>query len=374
LIPVQIRFRARISRRSSDGSADAAHASVCDTSLPHRLSWRFGGADSLSAAPRFPERVRIRKSRRFLLPRAVRNCGLNSFESTCLREASKNITKDSPDGPAAASLRITARIGKFGDVYLMPSRSDSPERVLLELAAHDLRNPLSGVLTATQLLIEEASRLLSPDQLILLRSIESSAQFMLRLVDDMVELPQLGAGNAKLELHSVDVGLLVEHVVAASRPLAESRRISMEVGIQRPLAKVTADPVKLVRVLEALLAGSIRSSDEGGGIELLVDLQTEHVVITLSHEAPGHSRDILRALFDTPPSKRAKRRFTEQRAALTLAYARSIVRAHHGTFRLEAGQKGRSSIVISLPVSGRARLRTERKPVQRKDRKMSAGS
>ena len=83
----------------------------------------------------------------------------------------------------------------------MRSRNDSPERVLLELAAHDLRNPLSGVLTATQLLIEEASPVLSPDQRLLLRSIESSTQFMLRLVEDMVELPQLKDGNRKLDRH-----------------------------------------------------------------------------------------------------------------------------------------------------------------------------
>lgn len=255
----------------------------------------------------------------------------------------------------------------------MPSRPESPERALLELAAHDLRNPLSGVLTATQLLIEEASRVLSQDQLILLRSIESSAQFMLRLVDDMVELPQLGAGKAKLELRSVEVGSLVEHVVAASRPLAENRRISIGVGVQRPLATVTADPVRLVRALEALLTSSIRSSEAGGTIELLVGFEAEYVVITLSYEAPGHSRDNLRSLFDTPPAKRTKRRFTEQRAALGLAYARGIVEAHHGTFRLEADQKGRSSVVISLPAFGRAKLRTERKPIVRKDKKMSAG-
>jgi K+-sensing histidine kinase KdpD len=255
----------------------------------------------------------------------------------------------------------------------MTSRSDSPERALLELAAHDLRNPLSGVLTATQLLIEEASRVLSPDQLILLRSIESSTQFMLRLVDDMAELPQFGAGKAKLDLRAVEVGSLVEHVVAASRPLAESRTISIGLGVQRPLAMVTADPVKLVRALETLLTSSIRSSEAGGRIELLVDLQAEYVVITLSHEAPGHSRDVLRSLFDTPPAKRVKRRFTEQRAALGLAYARGIVKAHHGTFRLEADQKGRSSVIISIPVFGRAKLRTGRKPIARGDKKMSAG-
>ena len=256
----------------------------------------------------------------------------------------------------------------------MRSRFDSPERVLLELAAHDLRNPLSGVLTATQLLIEEARAVLNPDQLILLRSIESSTQFMLRLIDDMVELPQFVAGDRKLERHSVVIGLLVEHVVGVNRPLAESRRIKLEVDVQQPEAKVSADPVKLVRALEALLTSSIRSTEAGGKIELLVDTENGRVAITLRHEAAGQSSAALRSLFDPSIATRTRRKFSEERAALTLAYARGIVEAHRGTVALNAGPKGTSSVVISLPVSGRAKLRVRPKPAPRKDRKLSAGN
>jgi signal transduction histidine kinase len=256
----------------------------------------------------------------------------------------------------------------------MRSRYDSPERLLLELAAHDLRNPLSGVLTATQLLIEDAGPFLNPDQIILLRSIESSTQFMLRLVDDMVELQQFGAGDRKLDWHSVEIGLLVEHVVAVNRPLAESRMIKLAVGVRRPEATVDADPVKLARALEALLTSSIRSSEAGGRIELLVDIEAEHLVITLEHAAAGHPGSALRSLFDPSRAHWPRRRFGDERAALSLGYAKGIVEAHQGTVQLNTGPPGTSSVVISLPVSGRPKVRAQRKPAGRKDRKMLAGS
>lgn len=255
----------------------------------------------------------------------------------------------------------------------MRSRFESPERVLLELAAHDLRNPLSGVLTATQLLIEEARGVLNSDQLILLRSIESSTEFMLRLVDDMVELPQFVASEGKLDRHSVEVGLLVQHVVGVNRPLAESRRIRLEVDVQPPEAKVSADPVKLVRALEALLTSSIRSTDVGGKLELVVDAESDRVAITLRQEAAGESSAALRALFEPSITTRTRRRFSEERAALMLAYVRGIVEAHRGTIALSMGPKGTTSVVISLPVSGRARVRAPAKP-DRKDKKLSAGN
>jgi len=255
----------------------------------------------------------------------------------------------------------------------MRPRNESPERVLLELAAHDLRNPLSGVLTAAQLLIDEAGPVLSPDQVTLLRSIESSTHFMLRLVDDMVEVPRFGAGDRKLDRHSVQIGLLVEHVVAVNRPLAENRGIKLELCVHRPEAAATADPVKLVRALEALLTSAIRSSDAGARIELLADVDAGHVEITLRHEAAAHSSAALKSLFDPSLSIRTRRKFSDERAALMLAYARGIVEAHRGTVRLTAGPRGTSSVVISLPVSGRATSRAHSKPAERKARKLSAG-
>lgn len=255
----------------------------------------------------------------------------------------------------------------------MRSRYDSPERMLLELAAHDLRNPLSGVLSATQLLIEDAGPVLNADQLMLLRSIESSTQFMLGLVDDMVELPQFGTGGRKLDCHSVEIGLLIEHIVAVHRPQAHTRRIQLEVVVRRPEAVVNADPGKLARALGALLTSSIRSSDSGCRIELLVDVETEHLVITLRHEAAVHSGAALRSLFDPSSTKRTRRRFSEERAALTLGYVRGIVEAHDGTVQVSAGPPGISSVVISLPVSRRAKLRAHSQPAGRKNRKLSAG-
>jgi signal transduction histidine kinase len=250
--------------------------------------------------------------------------------------------------------------------------SASPDRLLLELAAHDLRNPLSGVLTAIQFLIEDAGGVLNADQLVLLRSIESSAQLMLRLVEDMAELPQLATSTLNFEWHSTDLGLLLEHIVAVNRPLAENRRITIDLRMERPQATVRADPVKLSRALESLLTSTIRSSQAGGKIELQLTFEGDDVIITLQHEDPGHSSDILRGLFDPSLASRPKRKFMQERAALTLAYARRVLEAHQGTVRLGTDPTGKSSVVIRVPVSGPVKLRGRRKPKRRNEGQNSA--
>jgi signal transduction histidine kinase len=67
------------------------------------------------------------------------------------------------------------------------SKTDAErQRNLIRTLAHDLRNPISGILTASQYLIEDASPLLEAEHVTLLRSIESSSEFILKLITDML--------------------------------------------------------------------------------------------------------------------------------------------------------------------------------------------
>lgn len=270
------------------------------------------------------------------------------------------MAKDRPDRKRAKSGRQSQEVGGERSKHRQARKFAFPDPGLLELAAHDLKNPLSGILTASQFLIEDAAGVLNPDQLILLRSIQSSAEFMLRLLDDMAELPQLGAGSPKLDWRTTDVGLLLEHVVAVIRPLAENRRISIDVRIEPPLSTIRADPVKLSRSLEMLLTHTIRSSQPDGRIEFQVAVADRKAAITLRHEDASHSSDVLRSLFDRSLARKSKRKFAQERAALTLGFVQRIVEAHHGTVQLAVDPKGKSSVVITIPVSGSGKLRARK--------------
>src|SRR5215472_17638194 len=94
---------------------------------------------------------------------------------------------------------------------------------LIRLLAHDLRNPVSGILAASQCLIEDASPLLDSQQVTLLRSIESSSGLMLRLIEDMLEVAYAGSGKSRLRLRAADISRIVDQSVAYHSPQAEAR-------------------------------------------------------------------------------------------------------------------------------------------------------
>jgi K+-sensing histidine kinase KdpD len=174
---------------------------------------------------------------------------------------------------------------------------------------------------------------------------------MLQLLRDMLEIPTISPKRIKLDRHTTDVGLLVEHAVAANRPLAVSSKVCLEVRLQRPLPSLSADAVKLTHALAGLLSSAIRSCHAGSSLELVAGANAGHVVLTLRHETTGEPDDVLGSLFHHPNPTRQRRRLADERASLNVGYLKRVVEAHHGTLEFKADRKQESAVILTLPVA-----------------------
>jgi len=222
---------------------------------------------------------------------------------------------------------------------------------LLELAAHDLRNPLGGILASAQYLLEDCVGVLEPHHLKVLGAIEFSARSMLRLLEEMIEISTIESGAARLDLRSTDIGSMVEQVVSMNRTLADSERVNLELKVDGQVPAVISDPVKLSKALGGLLMNAIRSSRAGGVVEVLVGAQGKHATIRVRENGRGSSTDTLRALFQTPEGTRSKRGLAVERAARVLANAKRIVEAHRGAIRVETDGHQQPEVTLMLPSS-----------------------
>jgi signal transduction histidine kinase len=222
---------------------------------------------------------------------------------------------------------------------------------LIEIAAHDLRNPISGILAASQYLIEDAARLLEEHHLTLLHSIESSSRLMLRLIEDMLEIPAIESGKLRMDFQSTDVTWLVDQSVSIVRPLAERKKVRLEVTAEGPTPYLDVDPIKMSQAINGLLTNAIKSSQAGSRIEVHVAVRGEDAVITVRDEGPGISADDLKSLFDGFQNGLSKRGLTEARTALTLANVKRIVEGHHGAISVESDLGKGSTFTLALPLS-----------------------
>jgi signal transduction histidine kinase len=239
----------------------------------------------------------------------------------------------------------------------MPASKRAPngQSRLIRVLAHDLRNPISGILAASQCLLEDASALLDSQQLTLLRSIEASSELMLHLIENMLELAPAGAGKPKTRLRAADVVRLVQESAAFHRPLAEAKGVRLDVlrrDAEVPL--VDLDPQKLTRALNALLSNLLRCSPPGGLVEVNVTRRTRSVVIA--------ARPVGGAPLGYGSESAAARRSAPKASTITLAAVRLIVEAHGGTIRVER-RSFCPGFTMELPASrGSATLQKRRAP------------
>jgi signal transduction histidine kinase len=223
---------------------------------------------------------------------------------------------------------------------------------LIRMLAHDLRNPISGILSASQYLIDDAASTLDRDHVMLLRSIESSSALLLRLIEDLVELPSAGLGKPRFHFQPTDLAALVDQSAAVYRPLAEARNIRLEVARDEEIPLIPLDPLKIRQSLNALLTNAVRSSPPSGDIEVRIAVQPKSVVITV-HDITA---------FD-PGLQPARRTGASTRArpgadTLTLSVVRRIAEGHGGSLRVEkAGW--RPAFRLTLPRTRPARTKTQ---------------
>ncbi len=131
--------------------------------------------------------------------------------------------------------------------------------------SHEIRTPMTAVLGFTDLLLGDERVLALPDDLLDgLRTIKQSGSHLLSLIDDLLDLTKINAGRLRIDRSPCSPGQIVGDVVAALRPRAEAKGLSLalEVAPEVP-GTVRTDPVRLRQILINLLSNAIKFTREG---------------------------------------------------------------------------------------------------------------
>ena len=223
---------------------------------------------------------------------------------------------------------------------------------LLGIAAHDLRNPLQVILIYSQFLIDEAAVSLGPEHLEFVRTIRRSSDFMLRLVEDLLDAARIEAGTLELDLAPVDLGGLVERNVALNRVLAEPKGTRIDLyrdGEAGDVGKMVLDTAKIEQVLNNLIGNAVKYSPPGSTVEVRLAAADGGVSIAVRDQGQGIAAEEMDRLFQ--PFKTGTSRGTagEKSAGLGLAIVKRIVEGHRGAIRVEPAKGGGSEFQVFLP-------------------------
>jgi signal transduction histidine kinase len=227
----------------------------------------------------------------------------------------------------------------------------------LGMAAHDLRNPLTVVNTASSFLLDDSSRLLSAEQRQdFIRRINANGEFMLKLINDLLDVAKIESGRLDLELATGDLCGLIEENLTMNRILAEKKSIRLDFTPECGLPLSRFDRGKVEQVLNNLISNALKFSAPGTAVTVQASRVNDSVVVSVRDHGQGIPAEELDKLFKPFGKTTVRGTAGEKSTGLGLAICRKIVEGHGGRIWAESEPGKGSTFSFSLPVaSGESR-------------------
>ena len=244
-------------------------------------------------------------------------------------------------------------------------KANQAKSAFLANMSHELRTPMHGILSFARLGQQRAPEGKLRDYF---ERIRSSADRLLGLVNDLLDLSKMEAGSVVLDLQEVDLVDLVREVSGEFQPLLESRHLVLKLDNADIPGTLRGDVSRLAQVVRNILANAIRFSPEAGRLRVGFHAATLPagrraddtlqprlaVEVTFSDEGLGIPPDELQVVFDKFVQS-SKTRSGAGGTGLGLAICKEIVEAHHGLIFACNNTGGGATFSVVLPLDSSVR-------------------
>ncbi len=218
----------------------------------------------------------------------------------------------------------------------------------LAMLAHELRNPLSPIRNAVQIIRLAGSQRPAVEQAG--EMIDRQVQHMTRLVDDLLDVSRVSRGKVQLRKEQVSLATVIIRAIENARPLIDVRKHELILTVHSRPIQLEGDLTRLVQILGNLLTNAAKYTDTGGRIWLTAGRENDRAVLRVRDSGTGIRPDLLPRIFDLfVQSERGPDR-AEGGLGIGLTLVRSLVEMHGGTVTAASQGPGRGSeFVVHLP-------------------------
>jgi signal transduction histidine kinase len=224
----------------------------------------------------------------------------------------------------------------------------------LAVLGHELRNPLSPILTALELMKLRGDGHVTREHAV----IERQTRHLIRLVDDLLDVSRVTRGVLELRKKRVDLRDVLAKATDIASPLLEMRRHAFEVQAPaRGALLLDADEVRLAQVIANLLTNSAKYTPPGGHVSLRAFRAGSELVLEVRDDGQGIAPELLPRIFDLFVQGRQSLDRGTGGLGIGLALVKSLVQLHGGTVTAQSSGPGRGSLfTVRLPALERCEL------------------
>ena len=247
---------------------------------------------------------------------------------------------------AIENARLFNEIADKGHQLEIASRHKSQ---FLANISHELRTPLNAILGYTELILDNIYGEVPQKMRAVLERVQTNGKHLLGLINDVLDLSKIEAGQLSLSLSDYSIADLVQGVYAAIEPLASNKKLAFTLDVPRDLPGAHGDDRRLAQVLLNLVGNAIKFTD-AGEVTVKAAAANDAYTIAVRDTGPGIAPEHQGKIFEEFQQADNSQTKAKGGTGLGLSIAKRIVEMHGGRLWVESVVGEGSTFSFMVPI------------------------
>jgi len=243
---------------------------------------------------------------------------------------------------------------KLGHLYEQIEETSKHKSQFLANMSHELRTPLNAILGYSELLIDGIYGEIGEKAHGVLERLHTNGRHLLGLINDILDLSKIEAGQVTLSIGDYSISTLVNSVVTTTESLAREKGLALNTSIAEGLPLGRGDERRLLQVLLNLVGNAIKFTEKGS-VEISAGITDQQFLVSVRDTGPGIAEADQMRIFEEFQQVEGASTRTKVGTGLGLAIARRIIELHGGTITVKSALGAGSTFHVTLPVRVKAK-------------------
>jgi len=243
---------------------------------------------------------------------------------------------------------------KLGHLYEQIEETSKHKSQFLANMSHELRTPLNAILGYSELLIDGIYGEIGEKAHGVLERLHTNGRHLLGLINDILDLSKIEAGQVTLSIGDYSISTLVNSVVTTTESLAREKGLALNTSIAEGLPLGRGDERRLLQVLLNLVGNAIKFTEKGS-VEISAGITDQQFLVSVRDTGPGIAEADQMRIFEEFQQVEGASTRTKVGTGLGLAIAKRIIELHGGTITVKSALGAGSTFHVTLPVRVKAK-------------------